>query len=118
MQVARDTVKHCRSCDSRITVRPGNVLTCPCGNPDPVLVAVDKSPRKNIHPTVKPTELMRYLVRLVTPRGGTCLDPFCGSGSTGKGCALEWINFIGIDLDAEYTAIAERRISHAQEATA
>jgi site-specific DNA-methyltransferase (adenine-specific) len=72
----------------------------------------------NHHPTVKPTELMRYLVRLVTPPGGTILDPFCGSGSTGKAAVLEWCNFIGIDLADEYTAIAERRIAHAQRQAA
>lgn len=72
----------------------------------------------NHHPTVKPTELMRELCRLVTPPGGTILDPFCGSGSTGKAAVLEWCNFIGIDLEAEYTAIAERRIAHAMERAA
>jgi DNA modification methylase len=71
-------------------------------------------PRANFHPTVKPTELMRYLCRLVTPPGGTILDPFCGSGSTGKAAVMEWCNFIGIDLEDEYTAIAERRVAHAQ----
>jgi site-specific DNA-methyltransferase (adenine-specific) len=73
---------------------------------------------QNHHPTVKPTELMRHLCRLVTPRGGTILDPFCGSGSTGKAAVLEWCNFIGIDLEAEYTAIAERRIAFAQRRAA
>ena len=62
------------------------------------------------HPTQKPTKLMQYLVRLVTPVGGTVLDPFMGSGSTGKACKLEHFNFIGIDLDAEYVAIAKARI--------
>jgi site-specific DNA-methyltransferase (adenine-specific) len=68
----------------------------------------------NHHPTVKPTNLMRWLVRLVTPPNGTVLDPFCGSGSTGKAAALEWRNFIGIDLDPDYVAIAQARIAHAQ----
>jgi DNA modification methylase len=67
----------------------------------------------NHHPTVKPTDLMRYLCRLVTPPGGTVLDPFCGSGSTGKAATLEGFNFIGIEREAEYVAIAERRIEHA-----
>jgi site-specific DNA-methyltransferase (adenine-specific) len=75
-------------------------------------------PVRNHHPTVKPTALMRYLCRLVTPPGGTILDPFCGSGSTGKAAVLEWCNFIGIDLDAEYTAIAERRIAHVKQVAA
>lgn len=75
---------------------------------------VDWSTRNgNHHPTVKPTELMRYLVRLVTPPGGTVLDQFCGSGSTGKACMLEGFNFIGIDKTPEYVEIARARISSA-----
>ena len=68
----------------------------------------------NNHPTVKPTDLMRYLVRLVTQPGGTVLDPFTGSGSTGKAAVLEGFEFIGIERDAEYVAIAEARIVEAQ----
>jgi len=64
----------------------------------------------NHHPTVKPTDLMRYLCRLVTPAGGTVLDPFMGSGSTGKAAVLEGFQFIGIELDPVYAAIAEARI--------
>lgn len=67
----------------------------------------------NNHPTVKPTDLMRYLLRLVTPPGGIPLDPFMGSGSTGKAAMLEGFQFIGIERDPEYAAIAERRIAHA-----
>jgi site-specific DNA-methyltransferase (adenine-specific) len=67
--------------------------------------------RKNTHPTVKPTELMRYLCRLVTPPGGTVLDPFMGSGSTGRGAVLEGFNFIGCETEAEYAAIAKARIA-------
>lgn len=66
----------------------------------------------NTHPTVKPTDLMRYLTRLVTPPGGTVLDPFAGSGSTGKACALEGFEFIGIEREAEYCDIARARIAH------
>ena len=69
---------------------------------------------ENNHPTVKPTELMRYLVRLVTPPGGITLDPFCGSGSTGRGAVLEGASFIGIDLSEEYIEIARRRIAAAE----
>ncbi len=69
----------------------------------------------NHHPTVKPTELMRYLVRLVTPLNGLVLDPFCGSGSTGKAAVLEGFRFLGIEQDAEYAAIAEARIRHAND---
>jgi hypothetical protein len=67
-------------------------------------------PARNPHPTVKPTPLMRYLCRLVTPPGGTILDPFCGSGSTGRGAVLEGFNFVGVELDAGHCDIAERRI--------
>jgi len=69
----------------------------------------------NRHPTVKPTALMRYLCRLVTPPGGLVLDPFCGSGSTGKAAVLEGFRFLGIELDPEYAEIAEARIAAAQE---
>jgi DNA modification methylase len=68
----------------------------------------------NNHPTVKPTELMRYLVRLVTPPNGTVLDPFTGSGSTGKAAILEGFNFIGIELTSEYIPIIEARLAHAE----
>jgi DNA modification methylase len=71
--------------------------------------------RANHHPTVKPTDLMRYLVRLVTPPDGTVLDPFMGSGSTGKAAVLERFSFIGIDQSADYLEIATARIKHAQE---
>lgn len=71
-------------------------------------------PRQNPHPTVKPTELMRYLCRLVTPPGGFIVDPFAGSGSTGKAAALEGFQFIGFELDPEYAAIANARIDAAR----
>ena len=64
----------------------------------------------NHHPTVKPTSLMQYLVRLVTPPNGVVLDPFMGSGSTGKACAYEGFKFIGIEQSAEYVEIARARI--------
>ncbi len=68
--------------------------------------------RANHHPTVKPTDLMRYLCRLVTPPGGVVLDPFMGSGSTGKAAVLEGFSFVGIEREPEYHAIAEARIRH------
>jgi site-specific DNA-methyltransferase (adenine-specific) len=67
----------------------------------------------NHHPTVKPTDLMRYLCRLVTPPGGLVLDPFVGSGSTGRGAVLEGFDFIGIEREAEYVEIARARITAA-----
>lgn len=68
----------------------------------------------NTHPTVKPTDLMRYLCRLVTPPGGVVLDPFMGSGSTGKAALLEGFDFIGIERDPDYCAIAQERIAGIQ----
>ena len=81
---------------------------CDCPNPtfvNPV--------RQNFHPTVKPTDLMRYLCRMVTPPGGIVLDPFMGSGSTGKAAVLEGFRFIGIEMEEEYIEIAKARIAHA-----
>ena len=69
----------------------------------------------NSHPTIKPTDLMRYLCRLITPKNGTVLDPFMGSGSTGKAAMLEEFNFIGIELNEEYLEIAEKRIKKAKD---
>jgi len=74
---------------------------------------ITRQPSRNNHPTVKPTALMRYLCKLVTPLNGIILDPFMGSGSTGKAATLEGFNFIGIDLSAEYVAIAQARIDAA-----
>ena len=70
---------------------------------------------RNTHPTVKPTALMRYLCRLVTPPGGVVLDPFTGSGSTGKAAMLEGFRFIGCELDPDYAAIARARIAAAEQ---
>lgn len=74
-----------------------------------------KTERHNTHPTVKPTDLMRYLCRLVTPPGGVVLDPFAGSGSTGKAAVLEGFHFIGIEREAEYVEIARARIGLQEE---
>jgi len=68
--------------------------------------------RANHHPTVKPIALMRYMIRLVTPKGGIVLDPFMGSGSTGCAAMLEDMQFIGIDITPEYVEIAQKRIAH------
>jgi DNA modification methylase len=70
--------------------------------------------RANSHPTVKPTDLMRHLVRLVTPQGGTVLDPFLGSGSTAIACELEGFPWVGIEKEPEYVAIAEARLNGTQ----
>jgi DNA modification methylase len=73
---------------------------------------------RNTHPTVKPETLMRWLVRLVTPEGGLVLDPFTGSGSTGKAAVLEGRSFIGCELTADYLPIARARIAAAVERAA
>ena len=70
---------------------------------------------KNNHPTVKPTDLMLYLIRLVTPTGGTTLDPFMGSGSTGKAAVRGGFDFIGIEREKEYMEIAEARIQYEKD---
>jgi site-specific DNA-methyltransferase (adenine-specific) len=75
---------------------------------------VDDKVAKNVHPTVKPTDLMRYLCRLITPPNGVILDPFMGSGSTGKAAMLEGFQFIGCELSPEYMEIAKARIEAAR----
>jgi site-specific DNA-methyltransferase (adenine-specific) len=71
--------------------------------------------RQNFHPTVKPTSLMEYLVKLVTPPGGVVLDPFTGSGSTGKAAILQGFDFIGIELTEEYLPIIQGRLKYAEQ---
>jgi site-specific DNA-methyltransferase (adenine-specific) len=71
--------------------------------------------RTNHHPTVKPTALMQYLIRLITPPGGVVCDPFMGSGSTGKAAMIEGVAFIGMEQDAAYFAIAEARSANAAD---
>jgi site-specific DNA-methyltransferase (adenine-specific) len=93
----------CAKCGSRQLVK------CDCG------AAWILPPRLNHHPTVKPTDLMRYLCRLVTPPGGVVLDPFMGSGSTGKAAILEGFSFVGIERESEYLEIARARIEQASK---
>jgi site-specific DNA-methyltransferase (adenine-specific) len=76
--------------------------------------AGSRSPTRNNHPTVKPTDLMRYLCRLVTQPGGIVLDPFMGSGSTGKAATLEGLRFVGIERETSYLEIAKARIESVQ----
>ena len=108
-----------RSSASLATTTPERVEALARGVRDAVLPmlsaisdAANWKPLTNFHATVKPTALMRYLCRLVTPPGGLVLDPFCGSGSTGKAAVLEGFRFLGIELDPEYVEIAEARIRH------
>ena len=72
--------------------------------------AVKREPVKNNHPTVKPVSLMRYLCKLITPKGGVILDPYMGSGTTGIGAKLEGFDFIGIEREEDYLEIAQARI--------
>lgn len=84
-------------------------------NAGPALVGDDEDGRttsKNFHPTVKPTDLMLYLIRMVTPKGGTTLDPFMGSGSTGKAAVRGGFDFVGIEREKEYMEIATARIQY------
>jgi len=102
--------KRCAVCGKQKVNVPGS--ECKCAEPEWVNVE-DYAPRQNHHPTVKPIELMRYLVRLTkTPTGGVVLDPFMGSGTTGIACALEGREFIGIEREAEYIEIANKRIAY------
>lgn len=73
-----------------------------------------KTERKNIHPTVKPVKLLKYLVRLITPTEGKILDPFMGSGSTGIACVLENKQFFGIEIEKDYFDVAQARIAQAE----
>ena len=73
-----------------------------------------ESAKQNFHPTVKPTALMEYLVKLVTPPNGTVLDPFTGSGSTGKAAILNGFDFIGIEMTEDYLPIIKARLQHAE----
>jgi DNA modification methylase len=72
-------------------------------------------PKSNFHPTVKPIALMEYLIKMVTPKGGTVLDPFMGSGSTGVAAKKNGYDFIGIDMTPEYIEIAKARINHYED---
>jgi DNA modification methylase len=70
--------------------------------------------RKNNHPTVKPIALMEYLIKMITPKGGTVLDPFMGSGTTGIACKKNGFDFIGIEKQCDYFEIAMARINNAK----
>lgn len=91
----------------------GHIKGCYAEDGTRIAVGMDAAEgyRGNNHPTVKPVELMKYLVRLVTPKGGTVLDPFNGSGSTGMAALAEGCNYVGCDLDQNYVDISNKRIS-------
>jgi site-specific DNA-methyltransferase (adenine-specific) len=102
-----DRDEGCEGLEERLSMRYGEKAQGPLPQQTPSKPV----PQRNHHPTVKPTDLMRYLCRLVTPPGGVVLDPFTGSGSTGKAAILEGFRFIGIEREAEYVEIAKARIA-------
>lgn len=93
----------CSVCGTKMV----NQKDCVCENPNWIDI-----PKKNHHPTVKPISLMEYLIKLVTPKGGTVCDPFMGSGSTGKAAIRGGFDFVGIEKEEEYIKIAEARINN------
>jgi site-specific DNA-methyltransferase (adenine-specific) len=104
---SRDFNARCANCGKKFIGSPETI--CSCDNPITDNTVFKK---KNNHPTVKPTELMEYLIKLVTPKGGTVLDPFMGSGSTGKAAIRGGFDFVGIEKEEEYIKIAEARINN------
>ena len=101
----RDFNARCANCGKKFIGSPNSI--CSCNNP---ITDNQIFKKKNNHPTVKPINLMSYLVRLITPPGGTVIDPFMGSGSCGIATLLEGFNFIGMEQDPEYFEIATARI--------
>jgi DNA modification methylase len=102
--------KWCEVCGKQAVNVPGSACQCE----EPQWTTRAQRQRENAHPTVKPTDLMRHLVRLVTPSGGTVLDCFAGSGSTLLAAEMEGFAWIGIEQDASYVAIAEARLNGTQ----
>jgi DNA methylase len=104
-------IKRCANCGSARLGEAG-VHICRDGCPGKAIVleAPKSLPRANTHPTVKPTALMRHLVKLVTPPGGTVLDPFLGSGTTALAAELEGFAWVGIEQEPSYVRIAEARL--------
>lgn len=101
----RDFNARCANCEKKFIGSPNSI--CSCDNP---ITDNQIFKKKNNHPTVKPINLMSYLVRLITPPGGTVIDPFMGSGSGGIATLLEGFNFVGMEQDPEYFEIATARI--------
>ena len=108
----KDRNEGCESIPEVTTIRFGEMGQGPQDKQTPRAPVA----QRNGHPCVKPNSLCRYLVRLITPPGGTCLDPFMGSGSTGKAAVQEGFGFIGIEREPEYLAIARARIAAALRA--
>ncbi|MFV3561779.1 DNA methyltransferase, partial [Mycobacterium tuberculosis] len=96
------------NCDTSAIITNGSTAYLPGVSPAPsgTLFKISVTAGRSDHPTVKPEALMRWLVRLITPPGGLVLDPFTGSGSTGKAAVLEGFDFVGCELTPEYLPIA------------
>lgn len=103
------------NCDTSAIITNGSTAYLPGVSPAPsgTLFKISVTAGRSDHPTVKPEALMRWLVRLITPPGGLVLDPFTGSGSTGKAAVLEGFDFVGCELTPEYLPIANARIAAA-----
>lgn len=96
----------CKNCGGIILQNPDRPSACKCEEPERENNVV----KGNYHPTVKPVNLMRYLVRMITPKGGTCLDCYNGSGTTGIACKLEDFIYLGIESERDYCEISKARI--------
>jgi len=111
--VTMPMVKQCANCGGKAVNTNG--LACGCDNPQPILVPQEEKPRGNIHPTSKPVRLFAYLISLLCPAGGTVLDCFAGSGSTGVAAIQCGRSFIGVELETDYVTIAEARCQWAEQ---
>jgi len=112
--IIRPQVKQCRNCGGK-RISPNKGFDCGCENPDPVLVAQAEVPRTNDHSTVKPVRLFGFLIALGCPEGGTVLDPFAGSGTTGVAAIQQNKHYILVDSDRHYCDISEARCEHAEQ---
>lgn len=110
-EIGHNRFDKCEDCGGTILQNPDRPSACRCENP----VRKNNVMVGNHHPTVKPTSLMQYLVKLVTPSGGLILDPFMGSGSTGKAAIMEGFVFVGIDDDEKCIPLANQRIESGYE---
>jgi len=106
---ASGKIRQCRVCGNR-TIRSGETQPA-CGHDDFAFVATKERSDRVAHPTVKPLALMRWLVRLVTPPGGTVLEPFAGSGTTAEACVIEGFRCIAIERDAAYLPLITARLT-------
>lgn len=97
----------CTQCGKRKQSQPGSRCECVSPTWEPI---EERPQRANDHPTAKPIALFRHIVRLLTPPGGTVLDPFLGSGTTGIACILEGFEWVGIEQDEHYVEIARARV--------